>query len=251
MLRLYTFQVSHFAEKARWALDYKRVPYEERRLLPGPHLAVTRRLSRRTSVPLLLAGGRVVQGSSEIIDFAEQRWLDRPLNPQDSGLLEQALELEGWLDRELGERLRRVFYFYALRQPEIVLQLFTQGGPWWGRLFYKAGLPFVGDRIRKMYAINSENVATDLQQLAAAFKRLDALLEGRKHLVGDHFTRADLTLAALTAPMWQPLEHSTRWPSQDLVPVEIRELRAQYAETRTCAHVLDMYRKYRRPAPKA
>jgi glutathione S-transferase len=141
MLRLYTFQVSHFAEKARWALDYKRVPYEERRLLPGPHLAVTRRLSRRTSVPLLLAGGRVVQGPSEIIDFAEQRWLDRPLNPQDSGLLEQALELEGWLDRELGERLRRVFYFYALRQLEIVLQLFTQGRPWWGRLFIKRACP--------------------------------------------------------------------------------------------------------------
>ena len=43
MLRLYTFQVSHFAEKARWALDWKGVEYEERRLLPGPHLAVTLR----------------------------------------------------------------------------------------------------------------------------------------------------------------------------------------------------------------
>ena len=35
MLCLYTFQVSHFSEKARWALDWKGVKYHERRLLPG------------------------------------------------------------------------------------------------------------------------------------------------------------------------------------------------------------------------
>ena len=74
MLRLYTFQISHFAEKARWALDWKGVKYQERRLLPGPHLAVTRRLGTVTSVPILVCDGQVVQGSSAIIDFADERW---------------------------------------------------------------------------------------------------------------------------------------------------------------------------------
>ena len=37
MLKLYTFNISHFSEKARWALDYEGILYEERVLLPGPH----------------------------------------------------------------------------------------------------------------------------------------------------------------------------------------------------------------------
>jgi hypothetical protein len=32
------------------------------------------------------------------------------------------------------------------------------------------------------------------------------------------FTRADLTLAALTAPIWRPSEHPTRWPAEALYP---------------------------------
>ena len=35
MLKLYTFNISHFAEKARWALDYEGIPYEERCCCPA------------------------------------------------------------------------------------------------------------------------------------------------------------------------------------------------------------------------
>jgi glutathione S-transferase len=35
MTRLYTFTISHFAEKARWSLDYKGIPYQEQRLVPA------------------------------------------------------------------------------------------------------------------------------------------------------------------------------------------------------------------------
>ena len=31
MTRLYTFTISHFAEKARWSLDYKAIHYQEKR----------------------------------------------------------------------------------------------------------------------------------------------------------------------------------------------------------------------------
>ena len=48
MLKLYTFNLSHFSEKARWALDYEGISYEERMLLPGPHQLVTRRMAPRT-----------------------------------------------------------------------------------------------------------------------------------------------------------------------------------------------------------
>jgi len=53
MLKLYTFNISHFSENARWALDYEGISFDERVLLPGPHQMVTRRFARRTSRHLL------------------------------------------------------------------------------------------------------------------------------------------------------------------------------------------------------
>ena len=73
MLKLYTFNISHFSEKARWTLDYEGIPYEERVLLPGPHQLVTRRVARRTHVPVLEHDGEYVQGSSAIIDYVADR----------------------------------------------------------------------------------------------------------------------------------------------------------------------------------
>ena len=41
MFELYDFTFSHYSEKARWALDFKGVPYTPRHLLPGFHMRTT------------------------------------------------------------------------------------------------------------------------------------------------------------------------------------------------------------------
>src|SRR5688572_13016719 len=124
MTRLYTFVISHYAEKARWALDHKGIRYEERRLLPGPHMATTRRLSSKTSVPVLLHERRTIQGSKQIIDYADEHWPADPLTPANASERVRALELEAWLDADLGETLRRFFYFHALERRELAIYMF-------------------------------------------------------------------------------------------------------------------------------
>ena len=42
---LFQFKVSHFNEKARWALDYKGIAHVRHSLLPGPQKAKMRKLS--------------------------------------------------------------------------------------------------------------------------------------------------------------------------------------------------------------
>jgi glutathione S-transferase len=247
MPKLYTFTISHYAEKARWALDHKRVAYDEQRLLPGPHMFVTKRLGRKTSVPVLLDGERSIQGSSAIIDYADERWPAEPLTPLDAGGRQMALALERQLDCDFGEVLRRAFYADALSHRALVVPLFTQGGPWWGPLFYRVGFGFVARGIRDMYDINQETAARDHERLAEEVERLDALLQGKQYLVGERFSRADLTLAALAAPMFDPPEHSTRWPAASLYPPRVAELRQRFVGTRLHAHVLRMYREHRQP----
>jgi glutathione S-transferase len=54
MLTLLTFVISHFSEKARWALDFEGLSYDERRLIPGMHFPAVRRLASKTTVPVLV-----------------------------------------------------------------------------------------------------------------------------------------------------------------------------------------------------
>jgi glutathione S-transferase len=251
MVRLYTFSISHFAEKARWALDYKRIAYREARLVPGPHAAIVKRIAPRTTVPVLVDGERVIQGSSAIIDWADAHTAERPLTPEDASERERALELERWLDAELGAPLRRVFYHYALGDKDLVISLFTQGTPWWGKAFCRLAFPMIRRRIRGMYAINEANVAADKERIAMAFERVEALLASSPHLVGDRFSRADLTLAALIAPMWMPEQHPTRWPRLEAYPAEVNALRSQFERTRAREHTLRAYREHRPSSPLA
>jgi glutathione S-transferase len=43
---LWQIEVSHFSEKARWALDYKGVEHKRSSPLPGAHIAVALWLTR-------------------------------------------------------------------------------------------------------------------------------------------------------------------------------------------------------------
>jgi glutathione S-transferase len=243
--RLYTFAVSHFAEKARWALDHKGVDYVEVPLVPGSHVPIIKRVAPLTTVPVLRDGDRIIQGSSAIIDHAEAEWPELTLSPPDESGRRRALELERWLDRELGEPCRRVFYFHALEHRDLVLHFFNQGGPWWGRKLSRIGYHLLANGIREMYAITKDTAARDEERLQAVFERLDALLAGGSYLVGNRFSRADLTLAALSAPMWEPEQHPTRWPSRELYPLELLAFKARFANTATHHHVMRMYRERR------
>lgn len=69
---LYIFAISHYCEKARWALDYLNIEYRLQHISPITHVKFVRGLGvADTSLPVLTAGSLSVQGSSRIIDWAE------------------------------------------------------------------------------------------------------------------------------------------------------------------------------------
>jgi glutathione S-transferase len=67
--QLITFGISHYCEKARWALDWHGVDYDEIGRPPGLHFILAKRCGAKdTTLPILLDGKRVIQGSDAIID---------------------------------------------------------------------------------------------------------------------------------------------------------------------------------------
>ena len=72
---LWHIPISHYSEKARWALDYKRLPHRRRALPGGAHMLVALLLTRGESVtfPVFSDDEETIADSTAIIAELERR----------------------------------------------------------------------------------------------------------------------------------------------------------------------------------
>src|SRR3954470_22416614 len=116
---LWHIEVSHYNEKARWALDWKRVPHRRRAPMPGVlHPVVALAKTRKPLLPILDVDGRTIGDSTTIIQTLEGRNPDPPLYPEDPALRARALELEDFFDVEVAPHMRRLMFWEMSRDPE-------------------------------------------------------------------------------------------------------------------------------------
>jgi glutathione S-transferase len=243
-LRLNTFVISHFSEKARWALDLAGLPYAERRLLPGPHMPVIRRIAPSTTVPVLEHDGRAIQGSRDILDHLERALGARRLAPEPH-LTARCAELEALCDDAFGRGVQRIFYFELLPDRDTVTALWSQEGPIWGRVFYRFAYPGVAAAVRRMYRTVPDAVDRAKARFREAADRIDAALGEHAYLLGDTPTRADVTFAALFAPVCRPAEHLVRWPEPRGA---LKTFCSEFEGRPLWNHAMRMYREHRRGA---
>jgi len=201
MPELLHFPVSHFNEKGRWALDYKRVPHVRTPLLPGPHKPRVQRVSGQGQVPVLRDGATVVAGSSRIIAHLETTVPSPPLYPADPAVRRRALEIERWFDDEIGPAVRlALFHDLFEGDPGWFAAMFTDGRPLATRLAYRAALPVVRRVVTREYGITAETAraARATTRAGLDFVAREAGPDG--YLAGDRFSVADLAAAALLTP---------------------------------------------------
>lgn len=242
MLHLYTFLISHFSEKVRFALDLAGIRYEERTLLPGLHVRTIRKLARATSVPVLVHDGKAVQGSSAILDYAEAH-LGVALVPRDPVEAERSRELEALADLAFGLGTQTICYDVLLREPRATIELWAQRRSIAIRALYRVAFPLIAPRVRAMYRATPEGVAEAKDRFLRALDETDRALEGRRYLSGDALGRADIAVAALLAPICKPKEHVVEWPERG--PDELEAFASAIRERPTIEHVLRVYREHR------
>ena len=243
MLRLNTFAVSHFSEKARWALDFNQIRYAERILVPGAHLWTMRGLKAASSVPLLEHDWQLIQGSGAILDYLE-RGLNAKRLSVTAAQAARCAELEAQADLAFGLGIQRIFYGPLLQQRHCLVDLWSQGGPAWCRAFLNLGYPLLAKGVARMYKLRPDKVAQAKELFRRAFDQFNLLLRDAPYLIGDHITRADITVASLLAPLCCPPEHLTRWPAQ--FPEEIAAFQNEFRGHPTWNFVLRLYHQQRR-----
>jgi glutathione S-transferase len=241
---LWHFTVSHFNEKVRWALDFKRVSHVRRALLPGFHLLKIWRMTGQTAVPVLALDGRPIHDSTRIIAALERAYPEPALYPQNEPERRRALELEDFFDEELGPSIRAMLvHAQFVRDPDLTAALFTVGMGRGSRAVLRILSPVFRPLYRFRYKINAASAEVARAKTFAALDRIERELRPSGYLVGDDFSVADLTAAALFYPLVQPPEFLYPWPRP--LPAWLEEYRAALSGRAAFQWVGEMYGRHR------
>jgi glutathione S-transferase len=246
---LWQLQISHYNEKVRWALDYKRIPHTRRSTLPGLHRLIAKRLAGIVTTPVLTVDGESIGDSTAILAALEERFPEPPLMPENPLQRRRALRLEEFFDEELGPHIRRALYWELLTRPDLVRPLFTNGQTAAGKAIIHGSFPVLKIAMRRIMDINEEPCARSREKVVEALDVLEKELGDRDYLVGDSFSIADLTAASLFYPLAGP---PPEYPYPTIAAEDVSESARAFMDSMTDrpgAHwVAEMYRRHRLPS---
>jgi glutathione S-transferase len=241
---LWHLEISHYNEKARWALDHKGIPHVRRAVRPGLQELTARRLRAGRTVPILDLGGRAIGDSTRIIEELERRWPEPPLYPTDPEERRRALALEDHFDEVVGPDIRCVLFADNLAEPEKFLGMFI--GPRHPSIgLLRVLSPLVNPLLRRRYEVNPERVAQSREVVRAGFEKVAAQAGPGGHLVGDAFTVADLTAASILGLIVVPPQFPYIKIPPDERPAPFREFRDSLKDLPGFRWVEDTYARHR------
>jgi glutathione S-transferase len=224
---LHQFPLSPFCEKTRWNLDLKGLDYTVRNLFPGRHARINRRLvPGRSSVPLLIDRELVIHDSSAIALYLEETYPGKPLLPGDDGLRSLVLALENYFDSSVGPSVRHWCYGQLLgrrgRATEVFFAEYSSRTRWLmghvlGRLFER--------RLAATFPPDAEALEQVERIMLEGLERLENVTERDpdRYLVGEGMTLADVTAAALLAPIIGP--PNSPWSASEPLTAPMLEMR--------------------------
>ncbi len=243
--RLITIPISHYCEKARWALDRAGISYRERAHVQAIHRFATLRAGGGLTAPVLVTATGVLADSADILAWADTLIpAERALYPRDPDAAGEVRRMEADFDERLGPHSRRWMYQQLRGRRDLALRYGCAGIPNWERLTLRRAYPAVIGIVARVLDVTPATADASEVQVRAIFDDVgECLADGRRYLCGARFTAADLTFAALAAPMLLPPEYGVQLPRPEEIPPYaasvVRELRAHPAGVHALALFAD------------
>jgi glutathione S-transferase len=231
--KLYAFRLSHYCEKARWALDASQTAYDEINWAPGPHVMAAKRLTggRRTTTPIVEIDGEIIQGSDVILDRFNFANIDA--------------ELETLFDDEVGPAIRRAYYHCAFTDPHFDLKRqLAQGVTGMMRTVFFSMWPVTRGLMKDRLTINASAVETVLSDMAVLLDRLDNIVSDHPILNGEALDRHIITCAALLAGLARPKAHPV-YRDNDTMPERWRRFVDEHKDRPSMRWTHTAYERFR------
>jgi glutathione S-transferase len=177
---------------------------------------------------------------------AQAEYPEPPLYPHDDGERRRALELEEHFDAQLGPYIRRWLFheeLFSLPSGDFI-EGALGSAPRAVKTTMRVTAPVGRGLLRLRYGINDEAAHVARDKTAAALDRIEAELQPSGYLVGDRFSVADLTAAALLFRLVRPPEAGPYLVPPPLPPA-VERFRAEASGRRAFEWVREMYRRHR------
>ena len=248
VLRLVTIPISHYCEKARWALDRAGLRYREERHVQGIHRIAARRAGGGATVPVLVTPDGVLGESEEILAWVDERTpAEHRLFPDEPAERADVERLCRRFDEVLGPTGRRLLYVHTLAQPKLMLPLQQPGRP-------ALGGSSASPRMAARRAMGAARARRSVQgsrsktrpRSGASSTSSPSSSPTRKHLCGERFGAADLTFAALSASVVVPPVYGVPLPQPEALPAHTAALVERAREHPAGRYALALFAEHRR-----
>lgn len=219
-ITLYTIPISHYGERARWALDHAGLDYDERHHLQMFSWFVAWGIGGHKTLPVVETNQRTLTDSADVVQWASEQ-ASTPLYPDDRVKRDEILTFEYEMAQIYGVETRRFAYGWFFRSLDLCLPYNAGRAPNYQLALLDQGRAVAMPIAKKYLQVSPER---ELSARDICLKTLDKvakrLADGRPFLFGDQFTAADLTFASLSAPSVLPTQFPVPLPQLEDLPTE-------------------------------
>ena len=206
---LHQWEISPFCGKVRRILDFKGLEYSVRDYT-GWRVMAAGKLSQAGKLPVLEYDGQMIQDSSCIAAFLEEKHPEPALFPKSGRAAHLAHVFEDWAD----ESLYWYEVYFRFMWPEGAAKAFNimqQGRPAWETaLITKSAIPMMRQKLRAQ-GIGKYDKETVTAQFLEHLQHLDGLLAEEKWLAGDSCSIADIAVASQLAEVQRTSHLASRF----------------------------------------
>ena len=244
--RLITLSISPFNELARWSLERAGIRFTEEPQALVWHVIASRRVGGGGTTPVLVADGDVVGESARIAEWADRHAAPgHKLYPDDDA---EARRLVEHFVEELGPETRRVIWCHLVNDSAMADRYWRQGvsgrqasAQRWLLRFGKLG-------VRRALALDKAHIEAAPGRVRAIFDEVaERMSDGRRHLLGEQFSVADIAFASMASPAVLPAEgYPVDVPSPDEFPPDVAETLHELQSHPAGQYALRLYREERR-----
>jgi glutathione S-transferase len=245
---LVTIPISHYCEKARWALDRAGIAYVEQAHIQAIHRFATRRAGGSLTAPVLMCADGALADSADILDWVDaQSPPARALYPKSPDRAAEVRQLEDYFNTGLGPQSRCWLYQQLRRRRDLALRYGCAGVPAWEYVTLRLGYPLLISIVAHVLDVTPATAIRSEHEVRAVFDAVgERLSDGRRYLCGDEFTAADLTFSALAAPVLMPTGYGVQLPKPDELPPHTADVVCELRAHPAGRHAMRMFNAERR-----
>jgi glutathione S-transferase len=228
--------VSPYVELARWTLDRRGIRYVEEAHAPVFHVLATRRHGGTGVVPVVDIGERSLTDARQVVEYYGGDLLQDGARPLFDDIFDG-----------LGVAVRAWAYAYMLPHRDSTVRAWSSYGvPTLEQRLVRILFPLLAAAVRANLKLQTDSVPTQRELIDASLERLaERLADGRRYLLGDRLSAADLALATLFAPAVLPPEYVGPLPSPAELPAPMRRDVEQFRSHPAGQFALRLYREER------